>query len=205
MSRPHRPRLDTHGGGAATPSGPVDAPTLDEALSSSSPPRVIDVRTPAEFETVHLPGAVNVPLDTLREHRPELTGALGDVVIVCRSGQRAARAETLLAEAGVVGARVLDGGVAAWEAAGLPVRRGRPRWDIERQVRLVAGTLVLTGVAGSVVAPRMKWLSAGIGGGLAIAALTDSCLMGSLLSRLPYNRTAPRDPATIIAELTRDR
>lgn len=65
-------------------------------LSSPAPPRVIDVRTPGEFETVHIAGAYNVPLDLLREHRSEIRAHLDDdVVLVCHSGQRAARRRRL--------------------------------------------------------------------------------------------------------------
>lgn len=183
--------------------GRIDAHGLRELLASPRPPRVIDVRTPAEFEAVHLAGAYNVPLDTLREHRDELLHHLDeDVVLACRSGSRAGQAESLLADAGLPTLHVLDGGMLAWEAAGLPVRRGRPRWDIERQVRLVAGTLVFGSVLGALAVPGLQWLAAAVGGGLALAALTNSCAMGALLSRLPYNRGTACDLDTIIAQLT---
>ena len=183
--------------------GRLDVPGLRALLGSSQPPRLIDVRSPAEFETVHVAGAYNVPLDTLREHRDELLRHLDeDVVLVCRSGNRARQAESLLAAAGLPNLHVLDGGMQAWESAGQPVRRGRPRWDIERQVRLVAGTLVLAGVLGSLAVPALVWLSAAVGAGLALAALTNSCVMGSLLSRLPYNRGATCDLDTIVGQLT---
>lgn len=72
----------------------VDAAELREWLQASTPVRVLDVRTPAEFESVHIPDSYNVPLDTLREHREEIAHHLdADVVLVCRSGARAERAE----------------------------------------------------------------------------------------------------------------
>jgi len=172
-------------------------------LESRNVPRVLDVRTPAEFRTVHIPGSYNVPLDLLREHRGELSRHLEqDVVLVCRSGARAGQAETLLADTGLPNVHVLDGGLLAWQRTDAPVTRGAARWDLERQVRLVAGGLVLAGVLASVLVPSMKWLSAAIGGGLAVAALTDSCVMGLLLSKLPYNRDASCDLQTVLAELT---
>ena len=61
---------------------------------------------------------------------------------------------------------ILDGGITAWEAKGFAVNRGAQRWDLERQVRLVAGSIVLSSVLGSIAAPRLKWLAAAIGGGL---------------------------------------
>lgn len=184
---------------------PLDGRVLHDLLGAPRPPRVIDVRTPAEFETAHLPGAYNVPLDTLREHRDELAHPLGtDIVLVCRSGTRARQAESVLASAGLPRVHVLDGGMLAWEAAGLPVLRGRQRWDLERQVRLVAGSIVLLAVLGSLVVPGLQWLAAAVGAGLAVAALTNSCLMGALLSRLPYNRGPGCDLATLTTQLTGD-
>ena len=114
----------------------TDAAALKETLASGQV-RVLDVRTPAEFETMHIPGAYNVPLDTLREHREELSTHLDDdVVLVCRSGARASQAEQVLAGVGLPNLRVLDGGILAWEQAGGEVRRGTRRWELERQVRL---------------------------------------------------------------------
>jgi hypothetical protein len=72
---------------------------------------------------------------------------------------------------------------------------------MERQVRLVAGSIVLSNILGSIAAPKLKWLAAGIGGGLAAAAMTNTCAMGMLLSRVPYNRGATCNARTIVAKL----
>jgi hypothetical protein len=96
---------------------------------------------------------------------------------------------------------ILDGGITAWEAKGFPVNRGTQRWDLERQVRLVAGSIVLSAIVGSIAAPKLKWLAAGIGGGLAGAAVTNTCAMGMALSKLPYNRGATCDAQTIVSQL----
>ncbi len=183
----------------------IDVAGLHEWVVSGTAPRLLDVRTPAEYTTAHIPGSANVPLDLLREYRHELGSHLDDdVVLVCRSGARATQASALLTEAGVANPRVLDGGVSAWESAGAPLNRGATTWELERQVRLVAGGLVLTGVLASTVLPWAKWLAAGIGGGLTFAAVTDSCAMGAALSRLPYNRrNAPALP-DVVAELSGD-
>ena len=185
-------------------SGPetLDPIALQELVDAGKNVRVIDVRTPGEFESVHIPGAYNVPLDLLREHRDEfLTHLDEDVVLVCRSGQRATQAEETLRAAGLCNVHILEGGMTAWDAQGLPVNRGAQRWDLERQVRLVAGSLVLTSVLGSIAVPRLKWVAAGIGGGLSFAALSNTCAMGAMLSKLPYNRAAGCDPQTIVAQL----
>jgi rhodanese-related sulfurtransferase len=180
----------------------IDAPALRGLLDSAAPPRLLDVRTPGEFETAHIAGAYNVPLDLLREHREEIIGHLDeDVVLVCQAGQRAAQAEETLRTAGLANVHVLDGGIAAWIGKGLPVNRGAQRWDLERQVRLAAGSLVLSSILASVAAPRLKWLAAGVGAGLSFAALTNTCAMGMLFARLPYNRGASCDVSSVVAQL----
>jgi rhodanese-related sulfurtransferase len=180
----------------------VDARYLREMLGSGTPPRVLDVRTPGEFDTAHIPGSYNVPLDLLREHRDEILNHLDDdVVLVCQAGQRAAQAEEALRGAGMANVHVLAGGIAAWQGKGFAVNRGAQRWDLERQVRLVAGSVVLASVMGSLVAPRMKWLAAAAGGGLVFAALSNSCAMGRLLSRLPYNRGPSCNLNTVVSQL----
>ena len=180
----------------------IDSQDLNELLTSAAPPRVVDVRTSGEFQTAHIAGAYNVPLDLLREHRDEIVKHLDDdVVLVCRSGRRAVQAEETLRNVGLTNVHILDGGITAWAAKGFPVNRSAQRWDLERQVRLLAGSIVLSSILGSIAAPKLKWLAAGIGGGLAGAALTNTCAMGMALAKLPYNRGATCDAQTIVALL----
>lgn len=168
--------------------------------------RVIDVRTPGEFAGRHIPGSYNVPLPDLSEHRRELTATSSPVVLVCESGRRAAMAERQLRDGGFDLVHVLDGGVAAWEAGGLPVERAGGTdapWALERQVRLVAGGLVAGAVAASVAWPPARYLAGAVGAGLVVAAVTDTCTMGLLLSRLPYNRAGGGcDLPTVATALT---
>lgn len=91
---------------------------------------------------------------------------------------------------GFTDVRNVRGGMAAWQAAGLPLEGDeRAPWSIERQVRFVAGTLVLAGVLlGVFVAQPLVWLAGLVGAGLVFAAATDTCTMGLLLARLPWNR-----------------
>lgn len=181
----------------------VDADMLS-ILQQETPITVIDVRTPAEFEALHIPGSYNVPLDLLPEHGAELRDALrGPAVLVCRSGARAQQAEQVLSAAHLPQVHVLTGGISAWEAAGKPVTRGRQRWSLERQVRGVAGGLVLLGVfSGAFVWVPLTFVAAAIGAGLSYSALTDSCGMALLLSRLPYNQGATCDVRDVVARLT---
>src|SRR5690606_15908163 len=108
--------------------------------------RLLDVRTPGEYESVHIRGAYNVPLDTLGEHAREIRASVSaPIVLICQSGQRAKRAEAALKESGMPNLHVLDGGVNAWLQSGFPVERGRSRISLERQVRIAAGALAAIG------------------------------------------------------------
>lgn len=189
---------------AAVTAPPVLTPSDLADLQRRQPGIIlVDVRSPAEFESIHISGSYNVPLDQLTEHRAELGSVGRPVVLVCRSGMRARQAETILRGADVPRLHVLDGGVSAWEKAGLTVVRGRAAWSIERQVRAIAGGLVLLGTLGSVLVWQpLLYLAMFVGAGLLFAGLTDTCAMGLLLARLPWNRTAnARDVASVLAQL----
>ncbi len=184
----------------------VNAAELRGLLAAPDAPRVIDVRTPGEFETVHIAGSYNVPLDLLREHRDEIRSHLDDhVVLVCQSGQRAAQAEDALRAAGLANVHILDGGMGAWEASGFTVNRRANRWDLQRQVRFVAGTIVALSILASIAIPGLKWVAFAMGAGLSITAVTNTCLMGMLLAKLPYNRGPACDAASVVAQLVGSR
>ena len=172
-------------------------------LNEGADVKIVDIRAPAEFEAVHIPGSYNLPLDQLPEHAKELRGRVGaPIVLVCRSGERARQAEMLLSEAEVPRLHVLDGGLVAWDQAALQVQRGRARWSIERQVRAIAGSLVLIATLGSLLVwPPMIFLAVFAGAGLLFAGLTDTCVGAMLLSRLPYNRGPSRDVAKVIGDI----
>jgi rhodanese-related sulfurtransferase len=171
----------------------VDAVTVIDWLREPDAVTVIDVRSAAEFETAHITGSYNMPLALVGEHAPQLAARLDrKVVLVCQSGARATQAQQRLTGVGMENLHVLDGGVSSYASAGGEVIRGRVRWTLERQVRLVAGSLVLAGVVASRRAPKAALLAGGVGAGLTASALTDTCTMGRLLSALPHNR-GPRE------------
>ena len=180
--------------------GPADLARLAREHPTA---RILDVRTPGEFEAEHIEGAYNVPLDTLAEHGPEIRAGVSDpVVLVCRSGQRARKAEATLKAAGMTNLHVLDGGMAAWSGAGLPVRRTAPRMSLERQVRIAAGALAATGgFLALFVNPYFAAIPAFIGSGLVFAGITDSCAMGMCIARLPHNRPASCDVPAMVRAL----
>jgi rhodanese-related sulfurtransferase len=184
----------------------ITATELRDRLASQTPLWILDVRTPAEFETAHIDGSYNVPLDLLNDRGSDVARQLDqshDIVLVCRSGQRASRAAELLQNEGVAGGSVLENGLTDWEGQGFDVKRGVQRWDLERQVRLVAGSVVLSSVLGSIAVPRLKWLAAAIGGGLTYAAVSNTCAMGTALSKLPYNRGATTDAESVLSQLAK--
>ena len=164
-------------------------------------PQLVDVRTPSEFAGGHIAGAINVPLDQI-EARVADVAADGPVVLVCKAGTRARMAAGLIAPCRA-NVTVLDGGMDAWYSAGRPVVvSSRSRWSLERQVRLVAGLIVIVGVVAAwKFDPRWIFLSGFIGLGLAFAGATDFCPMGVLLGRMPWNRNskleAIRDSGTV--------
>jgi len=148
----------------------------------------IDVRSTSEFSSGHIPGAVNIPLDEI-ETRLSDVAKDRPLLLICQSGKRAEMvADSLERCRGKV--VLLEGGTKAWSAAGLPlVRSVKSRWSLERQVRLIAGLLVVTGVALSIlVHPAFAGLAAFLGLGLAFAGATDICAMGMLLAKMPWNR-----------------
>lgn len=160
------------------------------ARGGSDTPVVVDVRGAAEYQASHIRGSYHVPLATLATHTRDIAAHIeGPVVLVCQSGIRAEQARRHLAATGLEHAHVLDGGLAAYTAAGGDIVVGRQSWALERQVRLVAGALVLAGLtAGRLVSPKARLLAGGIGAGLTFSALSNTCAMGSALARLPLNR-----------------
>ncbi|MEM8783908.1 MAG: rhodanese family protein [Planctomycetota bacterium] len=152
---------------------------------------LIDVRTPAEFRAVHVRGARLAPLDQLdpgqvAASRP--ADATGPTLILCKSGRRAAQAAQQLATFDHE-ALVVEGGTEACVAAGLPVQRGKRAVSLERQVRIAAGSLVFVGTAlAYFVHPAFLVLPGFVGAGLVFAGVTDTCGMGLLLARMPWNR-----------------
>jgi hypothetical protein len=143
-----------------------------------------------------------VPVDALAEHAVEIGALDVPVVLICQSGLRAARADTVLRASGLSQLRVLDGGMRAWLEAGLPVNRGARRMSLERQVRIAAGSLSATGAfLALLVSPWFAAIPAFVGSGLVFAGVTDTCAMGMLLARLPCNRGSACDVAAAVEAL----
>ena len=169
-----------------------------EALSASSSlgatPLLLDVRTPAEFEEVHIPESRNIPLPDLHKFVEELKGLSRErpLTLICRTQNRVKIAYEYLTNNGVSHCRILEGGITGWVNSGNPVIRGRKGISLEGQVRAIAGSLIVLGVGlGVSVSVWFFFIPALVGIGLIHAGLTDSCLMGMLLSKLPMNKISP--------------
>jgi rhodanese-related sulfurtransferase len=168
----------------------MQANELKAVLDAGKRVRLVDVRTPAEFGEIHIAGAELMPMDRMDATKIQSAGANADAcVLICRSGKRAALARQNLQAAGCTDLEVLEGGVDAWAAIGLPVVRGAEVMSLERQVRITAGFMVVAGVVlGIWVHPALLGLSAFVGAGLMFAGITDWCGMAMLLARMPWNQ-----------------
>lgn len=182
----------------------VDPRVTAEMLRNAPGTRLLDVRTPGEFETAHIPGAYNVPLDTLAEHAREIRSVVdAEIVLVCQSGNRARQADSALRSLGMSNLHLLDGGMNAWQAAGMNTNRRAKRISLERQVRITAGSIVAVGaILALAFNPLFAVIPALIGSGLVFSGLTDTCTMGLLLARLPYNHVNSCDVGAMVRALS---
>jgi rhodanese-related sulfurtransferase len=154
--------------------------------------KLIDVRTPAEYESLHAEGAVLMPLDKLDPQALKTNYPDNDFYVICRSGGRGKQACEKLQAAGIDRVINVEGGTLAWEKEGLPVIRGRQTMSLERQVRIAAGSLVVMGLGlGYFIHQAFFGISAFVGCGLVFAGLTDTCGMGMILAKMPWNNRKP--------------
>jgi rhodanese-related sulfurtransferase len=162
---------------------------LADLLRNGKRINLIDVRTPVEFQALHLNAARNVPLDRLNPE-PLFTQYSGEpLYVICQKGGRARQASERLTAAGLKHVVIVEGGTDACAAAGLPVEYERKVVSLERQVRISAGSLVVIGSALAwAVHPAFAALAAFVGAGLVFSGVTDTCGMAMLLARMPWNQ-----------------
>ncbi len=164
---------------------------LHQDLQSGKRVTLIDVRTPVEYEEMHIAGSRLIPLDRLDADAVKSAAAGTDqCVIICHSGKRAGQAFEKLAAAGCENLSILEGGVSAWQAAGLPLNQSeKKRLPLMRQVHLTIGLSVLVGsILALMVDPRFAWLTAFFGAGLTLAGATGWCGLALLISKMPWNK-----------------
>ena len=167
---------------------------LAEVCKEGRNVELIDVRTPAEYEEFHVEFARNIPIDQLDPVAvmQARNGSAGEqLYVICRSGSRGKMACEKFLQAGYKNVVNVEGGTLACVQAGLPVLRGKKTISLERQVRIAAGSLVLIGsMLAWLVHPAFIGLAAFVGAGLVFAGVTDTCGMGMLLARTPWNQRA---------------
>jgi rhodanese-related sulfurtransferase len=150
---------------------------------------LVDIRERDEHARERIVGATSAPLSLIQEH--DLTGHEGRVMIFhCKSGNRTKVNAQRLAGETPCNAFILDGGIEAWKAAGLPIHRdGKPPIEISRQVQIAAGGPALAGaLLGYFINPGFYALSGAIGAGLMFSGITGTCAMARVLKRMPWNR-----------------
>jgi rhodanese-related sulfurtransferase len=152
---------------------------------------VIDVREPMEFAGGHIAGSLNVPLARLADTQlPD-----GPLVLVCQSGNRSLQGCRRLLERQPSRLLLdLEGGIPAWQQAGLPLlRQANAPLPLMRQVQIAAGSLVLLGlILSHTVAPAWIALTWFVGAGLCFAGISGFCGMARLLAAMPWNRMPAR-------------
>ncbi len=160
---------------------------------------LIDVRTPAEFREIHAEGARLAPLSTL-DPKAVMRGRIGSghhpLYLICRSGARSRQAAEAFRESSFEDVVSVEGGTLAWERAGLPVVRGQKAISLERQVRISAGLIVVLGTTlGAFAHPGFLALAGFVGAGLVFSGVTDTCGMGMILARMPWNQVKTKAEA----------
>lgn len=164
---------------------------LAELTKSGKKVHLIDVRTPVEYREVHLEIAKNIPLDQLdaRTVAKEHGESSEPIYLICRSGNRSKTACGKFLQAGFTNVVNVDGGTLGALDCGLAVVRGKKAMSLERQVRIAAGFLVFSGVMlGTFVNPWFYALSGFVGAGLMFAGITDTCAMGMIIAKMPWNQ-----------------
>lgn len=166
----------------------ISAAELHDALQRQQV-LLIDVREPSEYNNAHIPGALLCPLANVKELEPPCNSDT-PVVLYCESGWRSRMACEILAQRGFANLKNLEGGIQRWQQGGYPAKGAvRAPISLMRQVQIVAGSLILSGVIlGFAVHPGFFFLAGFVGAGLVFAGVTGVCTLARLLALLPFNR-----------------
>lgn len=153
---------------------------------------LVDIREPMEHAREAIPGAHSSPLSGYGAHslRGIATENAPAVIFHCQSGKRTADNASHLRTCGIPELYILEGGLAGWKSAGLATRVDRTKpIEMQRQVQIAAGSLVLAGLALAYFAsPWFLALSAFVGTGLVFAGVSGWCGMAKVLGAMPWNR-----------------
>ncbi|MBD2179108.1 rhodanese-like domain-containing protein [Pseudanabaena sp. FACHB-1998] len=166
----------------------LDATSLKQKLELQQV-TLIDVRESGEYSSERISGSISMPLSTFD---PEQIAQISikPIVLCCQSGMRSSKATQQLLEYGFESVGQLQGGLSSWKSAGFKTESDQNApISLFRQIQIVAGSLVALGtLLGAFVSPYYLILSGFVGCGLVFAGVTNTCAMGMLLAKLPYNR-----------------
>ena len=165
----------------------VISPVEAKRLADEENALLVDIREPDEFARAQIAGARLKPLSVL-SFLPSDPDRERPAVFYCQSGRRANDNAASLEECGFAVTYLVDGGIAGWEKAGLPVIRRPMPLPMPQQIQMAAGSMVFLFSLLSFFYPAASWVTLFIGGGLIFAGYSGICLMGRLLARLPWNR-----------------
>ncbi len=153
---------------------------------------LVDIREPDEYAREHIPGSISLPVSAL--DGADLTLEAGkNAIFHCKSGMRTDSNCAILAQHVDGEAFMLDGGLDAWRALGLPTAKDtKAPLEINRQVQITAGSLILLGMLlGWFISPLWFGLAAFVGAGLTFAGISGWCGMATLLQAMPWNWRQP--------------
>ncbi|MEA5551896.1 rhodanese-like domain-containing protein [Anabaena cylindrica UHCC 0172] len=166
----------------------VDTDTVQKLIEQQKI-QLIDVREPSEYAAEHIPDAQLLPLSKFQPEQVSSTQGK-EIIIYCQSGNRSNQAAQKLVNSGFTEFKQLEGGITAWKQSGYPtkINKNAPI-SLMRQVQIAAGSLVFIGtILSAFVSPWFLILTGFVGAGLVFAGVTNTCAMGMLLAKLPYNQ-----------------
>jgi len=151
---------------------------------------VIDVRTPGEYKSIHIEGAVNYPLDQIKLSVMDEHFKDGETVfVICSSGNRSTMACKKLAQINKIKVVNIKGGTQAWHEKGYPVIEGRGSIAIDRQVQIVSGSVIfISALLGLIIHKNYLYITLFVGGGLIFAGVSNTCYLTRILGLMPWNR-----------------
>ena len=155
---------------------------------------LVDVRDPEEYRSGHIPGSLSLPLAYLNPvglaamTGDERLGRIEPLYVVCKTGYRSEQAVRKLAADGLENVIMIEGGTDRWQSDGLPIRRCAPALNLQRQVQLALGLILVMAIAlGALAHPGFYALAGMLGLGLISAGLTNWCGLARLMARMPWN------------------
>jgi rhodanese-related sulfurtransferase len=165
-------------------------PPKDAFEKLSEPDSVLlDVRTTQELDqmSVKVDNVMHIPLQSLASSMGSMSPR-NSYYVLCRTGHRATMAAMLLMQNGFANVAVIEAGLNAWDNAKLPINKTPGPISLERQVRIIAGCLILIGSLLTLVNIWFIIVPLWVGAGLLFAGVSNNCMMAVLLMKLPYNK-----------------